>query len=179
MAKQYILTPFAPVVAAYTSKPDKPYDDNGEPMYKIRLDPTPEDLAAFRAEMAKIAAGHTFKAKAPKLGVSISQSDGKVTLLPSSKFKPLIFDCQNNKLDDPKIGAGTIARAYCQLNVHDKGIGLQLVQVQVKKLVEWQGSGGDGKSAFGETDGEPVGTGSAFGGDEDTSNGGGGSALDI
>ena len=166
MAKQYIFTPFATVVAAYTTNPDKPYDEGGTPMYKIRLDPSPADLAEFRRAMEEHARGASFKVKAPKLGVSVSQSDGKVTLLPSSKFKPAIFDMKLNKLEDPKIGAGTIARAYCQLNFHDKGIGLQLVQIQIKTLVEWEGSGAGDRAAFSAGDGFVAETGSAFGATE-------------
>jgi len=201
MAKLYINTPFLPVLAAWTSKPDKPYepfDKDGKPnrpSYKVKLDITEDQLAAFTAKIRELIGDHTFpKTRNPKLGYSKAESDGKITLVPASAYKPMIFDMRKNKIQDPiydeetglytnwkndlRLGAGSIVSCACTLNLYDKGVSLQLNAIQVKKLVEWQSKGG--ASAFDVGEGYTADGDVPLASDEeegDTDNGG--SALDI
>lgn len=180
MSKRNIITPFGTVVAAYTDRPDKPYEDGAPELYKVRLSVDEKEVEAFKKRIMDIVKeeGHSFdaKVKKPKIGVSVSE-EGVVTILGSSKYKPTIYDAKKNQLDNPRIGKGTVARLFCNLNMHKKGVGLQLIQVQIKKLVEWESSSPKG-AAFDETDGYEAPEGSAFD-DEDGEPGGGGDALDI
>lgn len=189
MAKLYITTPFMKVISAYTIWPDKPYTEfnqagkKNEPQYKIVFDPTPDDLVKIEADIREKIGPMTFKVKKPKLGVSISKSDGIKTVRPASKYKPVIFDMKNGKLQDPKfneadgtyakdmnepkIAAGTVARAFCQLNPYEEGVSLQLISIQVKTLVEWEGKGG-GSSPFEEGEGYTSENDSPFNGEDNT-----------
>lgn len=180
MAKTYIFTPFCPVIAAYTTTPDKPFKKKG-PLYKVRLDPTAEQIKQFQDEIQKLTAGFAFTIKKPKLGVSVADDGGKVTFLAESKYKPMIFDMALNKLEDPKIGAGTVARLYCEVGPYEEGVALRLCQIQIKSLIEWTSGGGGGTAAFEAGEGFTAESGSAFGASESEASGtqSGGNALDI
>ena len=177
MTKHYIFTPFAPVLWASLLVP-KAYSEADKEKYEIKLGATPEQIKQFVEDIKKMIGPVPFKVKSPVIGISVSKA-GEVTIKAASLYKPAIFDMKNNKLEDPKVGNESIARAYCELNVHDKGVGLRLLQVQIKELKEYE-SRTIGASAFDEGEGYE-GKASAFGdateGDEPDSSGG--SALDI
>lgn len=178
MAKRpNVMTPFLAVIASHCEKMDKPYKKNAEPMYKIRFEaPKGKDLKAWQDKLLGLAGNPKFSIPDPKIGIGESKK-GEVTVVASSKFKPGMFDTKNNKLEAPKVGQGTIARAFCQLNVHDEGISLQLSQVQIKELKEWEGGSG-AVSAFDEAEGYESEGGSQFN-DDAPAESKGGSALDI
>ena len=154
MAKQYIMTPFAPVVWASTNKPSKPYEEGAEPMYELRLLPTPEQVTKFKADIMAMIGNVAFEGKKPRIGVSVSE-DGVVTILAKSKYKPTVFDAKNNQLVGARIGKGSIVRAECELNVWKKGVGLRLISIQVKELAEYAAADPDAprQSRFEATDG--------------------------
>lgn len=161
MAKKiFIMTPFLTVIAAHTETMDKPYKATDKPKFKIRFDASPAEIKAFQKQLLEAAGNPKFTIPDPQIGVSVSKK-GVVTILASSQYKPAMFDSKNNKLEAPKVGAGSIARANCALNVHDEGISLMLSQVQVKKLVEWSSNGES--SAFGVEEDGYEGEASGFG----------------
>lgn len=186
--KLYINTPFLKVLFAATSRPDKPFEEGARALYKVILEVDDETLNKFVEEIKELIPDHKFKIKNPKIGFSKSE-EGVITIRPSSAYKPTIFDMKGKKLqgpifdketgeytnwkDDLRLGSGSIVRANCLLNPHDKGVGLQLNAIQVKELVEWESKGGSSPFGPPEQDETP------FGIETDSSGADGSSALDI
>jgi hypothetical protein len=176
--KLYIFTPFMKVIYAATSRPDKPYEKDGKPMFKVIMDPTPEDVKNLQDTIKKLIGNYEFKARVPKLGISKAEADGKITVRPVSLFKPVIFDMKNQPLqkpvwdedaeeytnwkDDLRLGSGSVVRCYCELNPYEKGVSLRLLAIQVKELVEWESKGGHGGSPFEAGEGYSKDNGSPF-----------------
>jgi len=179
MAKIYLTTPFLEVKWSALNKPAKPLDEGKEPKYSIRFNVDDDTIKAHVAAVKKLVGDVKFpKTKVPAWGIAKSE-EGVITILATSKYKPAIFDMKNNKLEDPKVGNGTIARAACELYIHEKGVSLTVNSIQIKKLVEYEGQ--SGKSPFDTGEGYEAEGGSPFStsdeaeGDSDN----GGSALDI
>ncbi len=167
MAKKiFIMTPFGTVTWASINTPCKVDDGPNGPKkdeYQVRIKLSPDDLAAWQEKMKEIGTGFQFATPRPKLGISVNQETGEVTLMGKSHFQPALFDSKNNKIDGAKVGNGSIVRMNVSIHPYPKGLSLALSQVQVQKLVEYESSGGgSGSSSFGETDGhvgEPTGFG--------------------
>ena len=139
--KHYITTPFMKAVGVYVTKPDQ-YE--GKEFYHLRMEPTPEQLAAFTAEVRTLFPDEKFGPNA-KLGTSVSNA-GLVTINPTSKHKTIVYDCGNppKPIDASKMGAGSIVRVKCEAYVKKGNVNLMMGNVQVKELKEWGGSGGPG-----------------------------------
>lgn len=152
--KIYVTTPWGIASHVYTAKADlyqgtpRPGDKPAVPKFKINYKPTDGDLEKFKTEMRvhADALGFAGKKKA-KLGVKETEEDGIESLCPTSQFKPLVFDSKNNPIgDEARLGPGSVVRTRCEVFKHEKGIGLRLLQVQVKQLVAY--SGGEQSSGF-------------------------------
>lgn len=156
MAKEriFLTTDWLPVhFAAVTTPMKNSYKgEAAKPEYVLVLDPSEDQARMWMAEVKDKIGNVDFKSKKPKLGVSVREEDDKVLIRATTFYKPDIYDTHNQKLDDPKIGKGSIVRANVSLNIYDKGVSLTLHQIQVKELVEWEA--GSTKSAFGT---EPTG----------------------
>ena len=190
--KIYVTTPWGEALHVHAFKADvyqgevKAGDRAPMPTYKVDFKPTDGDIEAFRTVMRGHADTLGFEGKKKvHLGIKKTEEDEIESICPKSQFKPLVFDTKNNPIgEDSKLGPGSVIRARCEVFKYDKGIGLRLLQVQVKKLVPY--AGGDSTSGFGtEEEGYVAEDGSSFrsessGSDtthsEDTS---GDSALDI
>lgn len=118
------------------------------------------------------------KAKLPFKKETIKQGDnevetGNIQFSASSKFAPAIFDAKNKIIkrdkagDDFYIGSGSVVKIAGEFYSYDKGISLQMRQVQVLELVNTQTSmfepSEDGNFDGSELDDD----GSSFGSDND------------
>jgi hypothetical protein len=175
-SKKFLMTPFGEVTWASTVRPSKPYsekNDKGElnkDTYQLRLKLSDADLKAWQELVKETWGPAQFKTKNPKFGIA-RQESGEINVFANSIYKPNVFDMKNNKLEDPKIANGTIARMNVLLGINEKGISLRLKDIQVKRLVEWESSGGS--SPFETGDGyEGEGSSPFAGGDTDDSSDG-------
>ena len=152
--KIYVTTPWGTTLFAHLFKPDvyqgavRDGDRPPVPQFKLDFKPTDGDIEKFRAVMRQHADALGFAGKKKvHLGVKKTEEDEVESICPKSQYKPLVFDSKNNPIgEDSRLGPGSIVRAKCEVFKFEKGIGLRLLQVQVKKLVQF--AGGDTTSGF-------------------------------
>lgn len=159
MAKNYFISPKGTAKYPHLVEPDTE-GQYATGKYTTKIVMTPEDAAPFIAAIDKVAAEHS-KTKTPKLPYKpemVKDGDGKkpsgkIEFSFSSKFAPMIFDFKNRKVklkkmnEDFDISSGSVIAISGEMYEYDKGVSLQMQQVQVIDLVAGR------TSAFGETEG--------------------------
>lgn len=118
---------------------------DGESQYILSLVPNDEQIEKWERDVRIAVGDPTFRTSRPKYGISIRESDGRVFIRATTKFQPEVYDANGNKMATiPNIGKGSVVRMMVSLTTYDKGVSLTLHSIQVKKLVEWEGSGSFG-----------------------------------
>lgn len=152
MAKTTFLTNKATAKYPHIVSPDTEgqYATN---KYTTKFVMTPGDAEPLIKQLKEAAKEHKLGAKAylPFKKETIKQGDkevetGNIQFSASSKFAPAIFDAKNNVIkrnkvgEDFYIGSGSVIKIAGEFYNYDKGISLQMRQVQVLELVNTQAS---------------------------------------
>jgi hypothetical protein len=129
-------SPFGSARYPHISSPDTKgkFADN---KYKTKLVFAIDDPAAKAAvEAIDAAAIEIHGAKGGKLykPYVIDEDEGEITIIAKSTYAPAIFDAKGNQAKGVQIGGGSVLRLMGNLVEFEKGISLQLNQVQIKEL---------------------------------------------
>lgn len=129
----------------HISSPDSKgkYADN---KYKTKLvfpinDSTMQMVATIKEAAAQL--GKTAKQYLP---IEVDEEAGEIVLVTKSAYAPAIFDGKGNAAKGVQIGGGSVLRVMGNIVPFDKGVTLQLNQVQIKEL------NGFGTCAFDEVE---------------------------
>lgn len=150
MAKVYYMSP--PGITKYTHIVEP--DTEGQyatGKHTTKLIMTPEEAVPLIAEITKVVANHKagenckipYKNDTIKVG-SIEKETGNIRFSMSSKFAPLIVGPNNKPIKVKKmspdfdIGDGSRVRVTGEIYSYDKGVSLQISQVQLLDLVKRQ-----------------------------------------
>lgn len=141
-------SPFGTAKYPHISSPDTKgkFADN---KYKTKLVFKIDDPAALAAvEAIKEAATEIHGKKGQNLYMPfvIDEDEGEITITAKSAYAPAVFDAKGNAAKGVQVGGGSVIRLMGNLVEFDKGISLQLNQVQIKEL------NGFGKCAFDEVE---------------------------
>ena len=142
MAKITFVSPVGTARYPHITTPDSTgqYADG---KFKTKLVVPKKEAAALVQRLKDLAKEHRV-AKLP-----FTEEDGDIVFTIKSKFKPLVFDAKNNEVKkvDLRVGGGSKLRVAGVVYPYDKGLSLQMKQVQILDLQD----GGD--AMFDEADG--------------------------
>src|ERR1035437_5626793 len=131
MAKVKILTPAGESRFAWLDKPRKAFDENGEPRYEITVvfqKTDPEWIKFCKQIQAMVAEtggkGNPIGWETIKDENDKKQKTGllKATFHTGIEFPPAVFDKFNRRMENPKIGNGSIVKVFCNPSAY-KGFG--------------------------------------------------------
>lgn len=129
MAKITFVSPVGTARYPHITTPDNTgqYADG---KFKTKLVVPKKDAAPLVEHLKTIAKEHKV-AKLP-----FTEEDGDVVFSIKSKFKPLVFDAKNQEVKkvDLRVGGGSKLRVAGIVYPYDKGLSLQMKQVQVLEL---------------------------------------------
>lgn len=129
MAKITFVSPIGTARYPHITTPDSTgqYADG---KFKTKLVVPKKDAAALVDRLKTIAKEH----KVSKL--PFVEEDGDIVFNIKSKYKPLVFDAKNNEVKkvDLRVGGGSKLRVAGVVYPYDKGLSLQMKQVQVIDL---------------------------------------------
>lgn len=129
MAKLTFVSPIGTARYPHITTPDNTgqYADG---KFKTKLVVPKKDAAALVEHLKGLAKEH----KVSKL--PFTEEDGDVVFNIKSKFKPLVFDAKNHEVKkvDLRVGGGSKLRVAGVVYPYDKGLSLQMKQVQVLEL---------------------------------------------
>lgn len=136
MAKKIKFTsPFGTARYPHISSPDTKgkYADN---KYKTKLvfpidDPAANAMVERINEACKEIHGNLKNKYVP---AEIDEEAGEIILTAKSHYAPAVFDGRGNAAKGVQVGGGSVIRLMGNLVEFDKGISLQLNQVQIKEL---------------------------------------------
>lgn len=131
MTKIVLITPPGTARYPHITTPDSTgkYADG---KFKTKLVIPKKDAAPLVEKLKTIAQEH----KVSQL--PFKEEDGDVVFTFKSKFKPAVFDAKNNEVKkvDLRVGGGSKIRVGGIVFPYDKGLSLQMKQVQVLDLVD-------------------------------------------
>lgn len=129
MAKITFVSPIGTARYPHITTPDSTgqYADG---KFKTKLVVPKEDAASLVDRLKTLAKEH----KVSKL--PFTEEDGDIVFSIKSKFKPLVFDAKNNEVKkvDLRVGGGSKLRVAGIVYPYDKGLSLQMKQVQIIDL---------------------------------------------
>lgn len=129
MAKITFVSPIGTARYPHITTPDMTgqYADG---KFKTKLVVPKKDAAPLVEHLKAVAKEHKV-AKLP-----FTEEDGDIVFSIKSKFKPLVFDAKNQEVKkvDLRVGGGSRLRVAGIVYPYDKGLSLQMKQVQVLEL---------------------------------------------
>ena len=156
------MTPIGKSKFVYISEPDTQFDTNGiyHCSVEFNKEEAKEETRAIREEIGKVIVEKFRKLKkdlpyrggdTKRAPLPYKEEDGKIVIKFKSKFKPTIFDKDQNELaSDVAVWKDSTMRIKYELSGYDQTIGvgcsLYLLSVQVVDLVK--GSSQNGKCPF-------------------------------
>lgn len=117
----------------HISSPDSKgkYADN---KYKTKLVFPINDSTMQMVASIKEAATQLGKTAKQYLPIEVDEDAGEIVLTTKSAYAPAIFDGKGNAAKGVQIGGGSVLRVMGNITPFDKGVTLQLNQVQIKEL---------------------------------------------
>lgn len=153
MAKTLFLSPAGAAQYPHLVKPDTEgqYATN---KFTTKLVMTPEAAAPLMKQIDAVAEGHKvgkkckvpYKKEVRKVGDDKTEETGNIVFSATSKFPPLLIDAKNYPINRKKVGedfvvgSGSTIRIAGEIYSYDKGVSLQMKQVQILNLVDTQKS---------------------------------------
>lgn len=145
MAGQQFVTPKGAAMYPYISVADT-VGQYADGKYKVKLVVPVEDAKPLIDQIKEVVSDN-FGKKPAKVPYKSSE-DGQVVFTIKSKFKPAVFDAKRNAVPSSvTVGPGSIIRCTGAFFVYEKGVSMQLEQVQLIALK------GSKACAFEEEDG--------------------------
>lgn len=129
-----LTTPFGVARYPHISSPDTKgkYADN---KFKTKLVfPISDPAALAMVEEIKAAAASLGKGPKEYIPVTVDEEAGEIVLVTKTQYAPAIFDGRGNAAKGVQIGGGSVLRVLGNIVPYDKGVTLQMNQVQIKEL---------------------------------------------